>query len=170
VPGLILGFTRPGRSSRNHGAWIGDIDLTTSDPDDEPVPLFPQNSLNASDSVTLLIEEVPDALEQVDIVRSVIAPAAAALHRLDLRKPGFPEAENMLWQVQVVCHLTDGTKRVRALIQYDPPVPRFVLTRRCRPFPADTLCLNRNRSKPIRFILESKKKMCKGLAQALQTL
>ena len=39
---------------------------------------------------------------QIDIVRAVIAAAAAALHRLDLGETGFPEAQHMLRQVEIL--------------------------------------------------------------------
>ena len=55
-------------------------------------------------------------LQQVDVVGPVVAPAAAALQRLDLGEAGLPEAQHVLRQVEVVGDLADGAEGVRALV------------------------------------------------------
>src|SRR3982751_6429460 len=57
---------------------------------DELDAMILQDALRAADRVAFAVEEVPDPAQEIDIVGPVIAPAAAALHRLDLLKPGFP--------------------------------------------------------------------------------
>src|SRR5437868_8352664 len=59
-----------------------------------------QDALRAADCVALAIKQVTDAAQKVDIVRPVIAPTAAALHRLDLLKARFPETQHVLRQVE----------------------------------------------------------------------
>jgi hypothetical protein len=63
-----------------------------------------------------------DALEQIDVIGPVIPPAAAALHRFDLREPCFPETQDMLGQIEVVCDLTYRPKCVRAFFQIFTPI------------------------------------------------
>src|SRR5436190_17044975 len=58
-----------------------------------------------------------DAAKQVDIVRPVIAPAAAAFHRPDLRETRFPEAQDVLRHVEVLGYFADGTECVGRLVQ-----------------------------------------------------
>ena len=74
---------------------------------------FAQDALHAADGVALAVKQMADAAQQIDVVGPVIAPAAAALHRADLRKPAFPEAQHMLRHVDLVSDFTDGAERVR---------------------------------------------------------
>ena len=60
-------------------------------------------------------------LEQVDVVRTIVAAAAAALHRLDLREAGLPETQHMLGNVEFVRDFTDGTERIGRLVQMPAP-------------------------------------------------
>src|SRR5207244_4398421 len=62
-----------------------------------------------------------DAAEQIDVIRAVIAPATAALHRLDLGKPGFPEPQHMLRDVEFLGDLANGSERIRRLVQNHVP-------------------------------------------------
>jgi hypothetical protein len=55
-----------------------------------------------------------DAAQEIDIIRPVIASAAAALERADLREPGFPETQDVLRQIEIVCDLADRAKGVGA--------------------------------------------------------
>src|SRR6476660_7549080 len=64
---------------------------------------------------------MPDALQEIDVLWSVVAAAAATLHRLYLRKACFPETQDMLRQVEVVCDFADGAKGIRALLHRQPP-------------------------------------------------
>ena len=63
-----------------------------------------------------------DAPKQIDIVRAIIAPAAAALHRLDLGEPRFPEPQHVLRNVEIAGDLADGSERIRRLVQMPAPV------------------------------------------------
>src|SRR5215475_6173138 len=76
-----------------------------------------ENALHPADGVALAIEQAADAPEQVDVVGAVVAAAAAALHRLDLREARFPEPQHMLWDVEVRSDLADGSERIRRLVQ-----------------------------------------------------
>lgn len=49
-------------------------------------PLLLEDALQALDRITLAVEQPADALQQGDVIGAVIAPAAAALERLDLVK------------------------------------------------------------------------------------
>ena len=83
--------------------------------DDEARALLLEDALHALDGVALAVEEMADAAQQIDIVGPVVAPAAAALHRLDLREPRLPEAQHMLRQIEVVRDFADRPERVWAL-------------------------------------------------------
>ncbi|MNT85469.1 hypothetical protein D3C72_2256420 [compost metagenome] len=63
---------------------------------------------------------MPDALQQVDILGPIVAPAAAALHRLDLLEARFPETQHVLWQIEIVGDLADGAKSVGAFFHFVP--------------------------------------------------
>src|SRR5438128_2285220 len=43
-----------------------------------------EDALHAADRITLAVEQMANAAQQIDIVGTIIASAAAALHRLDL--------------------------------------------------------------------------------------
>src|SRR3984893_16785963 len=81
-----------------------------------------ENALHPADGVTLAVQKTADAPEQVDIVRAVVAPAAAPLHRLDLGAPGLPEPQHVLGDVEVGGDLADGPERIRRLVQMPAPV------------------------------------------------
>src|SRR3954447_8588545 len=80
-----------------------------------------EDALHAADGVALAVQETADALEQIDVVRTIIAAAAAALHRLDLREAGLPETQHMLGNVEFVRDFTDGTERIGRLVQMPAP-------------------------------------------------
>src|SRR5262245_9800231 len=92
---------------------------------DELLALIAQNALRAADGVTLGVEQVLDAAQQVDILGPVVAAAPGPLHRLDLREPAFPEAQHVLGNVELVRDFADGTKSVWCL--FHGPVPPFRL-------------------------------------------
>src|SRR5665213_795909 len=79
-------------------------------------PLLAQNPLHATDRVAFAVQQMANAAQEIDVVRTVIAPAAAAFHRFDFGKPAFPEAQHVLRQVEVVGDLADGTKCIRRLV------------------------------------------------------
>src|SRR5436305_2136273 len=93
-----LSDLRLGRSRGARGLW------RASPPDvlHKLDAVILQDALRTADRVALAVEQVPNAAQQIDIVRPVVAPAAAALERLDLLKPGFPEPQHMLRQVEFV--------------------------------------------------------------------
>src|SRR5947209_12904763 len=88
-----------------------------------------QDALRAADRVALAVKQMADAAQEVDIVRPVIAPAAAALHRLDLLKARFPETQHVLRQVEVVFDFADRPERFGRLFHHRLPfyeTTRFV--------------------------------------------
>src|ERR1700722_14344958 len=66
--------------------------------------------LDAADRIAFLVEALPDARQQGDIPRPVVAPPAAALQGLQLRKFRLPEAQHMRRQIEVLGDLADGTE------------------------------------------------------------
>jgi hypothetical protein len=58
--------------------------------------------LDALDRVALIIKQRANSLEQFDVVRPIVAAAAAALHRFDLGEAGFPEPQDMLWKIEII--------------------------------------------------------------------
>ena len=92
-------------------------------------PLLLEDALHAADGVALAVEQVPDAAQEIDIVGPVIAPATTPLHRLDLLKPGFPETQHVLRQVEVICDFADCPERFGRLLHHRLPfydMTRFV--------------------------------------------
>src|SRR5262249_12896152 len=73
--------------------------ISMSDRDDKLVAIGLQKLLHALDRIAVIIEQVADALQEIDILGPIVTSAATTLHRLDLRKPRFPEAQDMLWKV-----------------------------------------------------------------------
>src|SRR5262245_26958053 len=65
------------------------------------------------------------ATQQIDVVRTIIAPTAAALHWLDFMKAAFPKAQHVLRQIEFVRHLTDGAKCIWRLVVQSDPLPGF---------------------------------------------
>jgi hypothetical protein len=55
-------------------------------------------------------------LDELDILRAVVAAPAAALHRLDLREARFPKPQHVLRQVEIFGHFADGAEGVGALV------------------------------------------------------
>src|SRR5262249_2047538 len=82
--------------------------------------VFFENALHAANGVALAIEQASDASQQIDIIGTVVATAAAPLHRLDLRKPRLPETQNVLGNIKVFGGLADGSERIRRLVQTLP--------------------------------------------------
>jgi len=58
--------------------------------------LLLEDALDALYRETLVIEKVADTLEQLNVIRAIIAPPTATLEWLDLREPRFPETQHML--------------------------------------------------------------------------
>src|SRR5712692_2996450 len=87
--------------------------------------LFTQDLLHAPDRIALAVEQMPNAAQEIDVVVAIVAPAAAAFQRLDLSEAGFPEAQDVLRQVEVIGDLTDGTERVWSFfhVRSRPPAP-----------------------------------------------
>src|SRR5262245_47240694 len=71
--GHVLGFELDLRNRRRHTL------LAAADRLHEPNALRLQDALDALDGVALAIEEMPDALEKVDVVGPVVSSAPAAL-------------------------------------------------------------------------------------------
>jgi len=78
--------------------------------------LFLKDPLHTLDGVAFALEELANAPQQVDIVRTIIAPPAAAFQRLDVGKARFPEAQDVLGQVEVFGDLADGSECVGAFV------------------------------------------------------
>src|ERR1700730_2752345 len=82
----------------------------------ETHPLRAQQTLDATDGVALAIEEMTDAAQKMEVVRSIVAASPAALHRPDLAEAAFPEAQHMLRNVELLRHFADGPECVRCLV------------------------------------------------------
>src|SRR5438128_2629524 len=80
------------------------------------VAVLAQQLLHALDRVALVVEHMPDALDQFDILRPIVTAAATALHRFDLVETRFPEAQHMLRQVKIFRDFADGAERIGALV------------------------------------------------------
>src|SRR5512139_1854622 len=78
--------------------------------------LLAQDSLHAEDRVALAVQQMANPAQQIDVVRAVVAASATALHRFDLVKSAFPEAQHMLRQIEIVRDFTDGAKCVWRLV------------------------------------------------------
>src|SRR3569832_148420 len=69
---------------------------------DELDPVVLQDALRTPDRVTLAVEEMADAAQQINVVGTVVAAPAAALQLLDLLETRFPETQHVLRQVEFV--------------------------------------------------------------------
>src|SRR5262245_29044004 len=78
--------------------------------------LILEDALHPADRIALAVEQMPDASQEVDVVRAIIATAAAALHRLDFTETAFPEPQHMLRHIQIGGHFADGAECVRRLL------------------------------------------------------
>src|SRR5258708_36698522 len=58
----------------------------------EAHPLFAQQTLDATDGVALAIEEMTDAAQKIEVVRSIVAASPPALYRPDPPGGALPEA------------------------------------------------------------------------------
>src|SRR4029078_7757630 len=63
--------------------------------------LLAQNSLHTTNGVALAIQQMSNSAEEIDIVRAIVAPAAAAFHRLDLVEAALPKAQHVLRQIAI---------------------------------------------------------------------
>src|SRR5262245_65024306 len=87
--------------------------------------MVPKNALDAANGIAFAIEQLADAVRQIDVIGPVIAPPAAALHRPDLGEASLPEPQDMLRHVEPIGHLADGAKSFRRLVQSaSPPFAR----------------------------------------------
>src|SRR3954454_15104886 len=109
---------RLSRARRLHGARLPDT-LNEFD------AVILEDALRAADRIALAVEQVLDAAQKVDVVRAIIAAAAAALQRLDLLEAGFPESQHVLRQVEIPCDLTDCPECVRRLFHHRLPFTRL---------------------------------------------
>src|SRR5260370_604861 len=82
----------------------------------EAPTLLAQQPVDARDGVALAIEEMTDAAQKIEVVRSIVAASPAALHRPDLAEAAFPEAQHMLRNVELLRHFADGPECVRRLV------------------------------------------------------
>src|SRR3954470_23570825 len=89
LAGVVYGLARILRSSEGAA-------LAAADGLDGPRALGLEDPLHAADRVALAVEEMADALEEIDVVGTVVAPPAAALQGPDLRKARLPEPQHML--------------------------------------------------------------------------
>src|SRR6266436_7263832 len=82
----------------------------------EAHPLLPEETLDAPDRVTLTIQKMANAAQEIEIVRPVIAATAATLHRPDLAEATFPEPQYMLRNLKLLRHFADGPECARCLL------------------------------------------------------
>ncbi|CDX31595.1 hypothetical protein MPLDJ20_140340 [Mesorhizobium plurifarium] len=90
--------------------------VAIADGDQKMIAVLAQQLLHAFDRIALIVEHMPDALDQLNVLRPVVAPAAAALHRLDLGEARLPETQHVLRQVEVFRDFADGAESVGALV------------------------------------------------------
>src|SRR5262249_16429575 len=69
------------------------------------------------DGVALAVEQMVNAAQQVDVVGTIVAAAAAAFHRPDLWKTTLPESQHMLRDAEIVGDLTDSTEGLGGFFQ-----------------------------------------------------
>ena len=81
---------------------------------------FLQKALHALDGVAVLVEQRADAAQEIDVLRPVVTPAAAALERANLAELAFPEPQHVLRHVELGRNLADRAKRLRRL--FNPPL------------------------------------------------
>src|SRR4249919_2087243 len=62
----------------------------------------------AADGEAFLVQQLADAADEEHFVMLVVAPVAAALHRLELRELLLPVAEHVRLHPAQVAHFTDG--------------------------------------------------------------
>ena len=79
--------------------------------------LILEDLLYALDGEALIVEQMPDAAQQHDILRPVVAAAAPALERTDGVETGFPETQDVLREVELFSSFGDGTECVWRLVQ-----------------------------------------------------
>ena len=104
---------RTGRAGRPHGRHLAlDAEIL-----DVAHALILQHPLGALDGEAVGIEQVPDAAQEVHVLRPIESPAAGALHRLDLGESAFPETQDVLRQLKLVRHLADGPEGVRSFLR-----------------------------------------------------
>src|SRR6185437_4638919 len=75
--------------------------------------LVSKNLLRTLDRETLAIQQRADAAQEIDIFGAIVAAAAGALDRTDLRETAFPEPQHMLRDIQFGRDLADGAERFR---------------------------------------------------------
>jgi len=89
---------------------VGGIPRTGHDMTDA---LLAQNQLDAFDGIFFSVKKLANATKQIHILGPVIASAATALQGAQLGKFSFPESQNMLWHIEIICNFADGTKGLR---------------------------------------------------------
>src|SRR5579871_762711 len=90
--------------------------------------LLAQDALHAADRVALAVEQMAHAAKEIDVFGPIETPAAAALHRADLREAAFPEAQHVLRHIDLVSDFADGAESPRRLVQSLP----LARAERCR--------------------------------------
>src|SRR4029453_11427744 len=98
------------------GALGGDVEALRRQ---SAAPLL-QEALHALDGVAVFIEQRADAAQEVDVLRPVIPPPAAALERTDLAELAFPEPQHVLRHIEFGGDFADGAKRLCRL--FNPSV------------------------------------------------
>ncbi len=101
------------RSSCGFGCLIGADDRVDHIAD----TLLFQNALHTFDRVSLIIKQMANTFEQINIIGTIVATTAAPLHRLDLGEAGFPKAQHMLRQVEILRNFADRPKCIWAFAQ-----------------------------------------------------
>ena len=80
---------------------------------------FLQQPLHAFDGVAIVVQQSADPAQKVDILRPIVAPAAAPLERTHLAELAFPEPQNVLRHIQFGRDFADRAKCLRRLL--NPP-------------------------------------------------
>src|SRR6202012_4331246 len=82
----------------------------------QPSTAFAQQTLDTLDRVALDVKEIRNPTEQRDVVRTVIASAAATLQWLHLLEFSLPESQHMLWNMKFVSYFADRAEGVGRLL------------------------------------------------------
>ena len=78
--------------------------------------LFFKQALHALDCVAVNMQQFFDGTQQVYVAAAIVAPPAGTFQRFDLGEAGFPKAQHMLGQAEIIGRLADGAECVRILV------------------------------------------------------
>src|SRR5262249_7075503 len=102
--------------------------------------LLTQDALHAANGVALAVKQMPNAAQEIDVIGPIVAAPTRPLHRTDLRKATFPEAQHVLRQIEIACHFADCAERIGRFVQSG--LPSRALTRAIMDLRTLTVCVD----------------------------